>query len=454
MSSAGLPPPLPRPSVFISYASDDRAAARKLRDTLASAGLEVWYDENELGGGDAWDQKIRKQIRDCDYFMPVISAVTERRKEGYFRREWRLACERTLDMADDVLFLLPVSIDETSEHGARVPDRFLTVQWLRAPNGDSTAALQTLIKRLLAGEHHAPPRPPLMGRSGRDGGDHHPPRMPPFPPAPEKNGIGNGLRFLAEVFWWCLTVVWMLFAKMPRWARAVLMIWFVFTIMGISNCRFGSAAKKKESEVSSDEIRAAVEEALKAAGKAADAKAGDATPKTEHLPDYARVGADMARRFGKGQIDLKAAGKPLVLVPFTAPSSDAASAQFARAVFRSCYAELLVARSRDIGIAEPNATATATAAPPAVPDEDPLVTVGRNLGATFILGAKLSPINDVPHLVVKLIKIADGATVWTDSYRVSAHDSAITGTKISEAVLAHVPAAKRRPTAPPTPPVP
>src|SRR3954462_5983613 len=115
MSSAGNPPPAPRPSVFISYASDDRAAARKMRDTLASAGLEVWYDENELGGGDAWDQKIRKQIRDCDYFMPVISAVTERRKEGYFRREGRLACERTLDMADDVLFLLPVSIDETSE---------------------------------------------------------------------------------------------------------------------------------------------------------------------------------------------------------------------------------------------------------------------------------------------------------------------------------------------------
>src|SRR5438270_10483578 len=122
MSSVGNPPPALRPSVFISYASEDRAAARALRDTLASGGLEVWYDENELGGGDAWDQKIRRQIRDCDYFMPVISASTERRKEGYFRREWRLAAERTMDMADDVLFLLPVVIDGTSEAGARVPD--------------------------------------------------------------------------------------------------------------------------------------------------------------------------------------------------------------------------------------------------------------------------------------------------------------------------------------------
>src|SRR4051812_28475137 len=90
MSSAeNTPPPGPRPSVFISYASEDRAAAKALRDGLLAMGLEVWYDENELTGGDAWDQKIRRQIRDCDYFMPVISATTERRKEGYFRREWR-----------------------------------------------------------------------------------------------------------------------------------------------------------------------------------------------------------------------------------------------------------------------------------------------------------------------------------------------------------------------------
>jgi hypothetical protein len=66
-------PPAPRPTVFISYASEDRAAARSLRDALDAAGLDVWYDENELSGGDAWDQKIRRQIRDCEYFMPVIS---------------------------------------------------------------------------------------------------------------------------------------------------------------------------------------------------------------------------------------------------------------------------------------------------------------------------------------------------------------------------------------------
>src|ERR1700726_1139901 len=134
----------PRPSVFLSYASEDRQAARLLRDALPGFGLEVWYDESELGGGELWDQKIRKQIRECDYFMPLISAQTEARREGYFRREWRLAVERTLDMADDHPFLLPVVIDATSQSGARVPEKFLSIQWVRAPGGQANAALQSL----------------------------------------------------------------------------------------------------------------------------------------------------------------------------------------------------------------------------------------------------------------------------------------------------------------------
>src|SRR6204780_3596688 len=143
------------PTVFLSYASSDREAARVLRDALPTFGMEVWYDESDLGGGDIWDQKIRKQIRECDYFMPLISANTEARHEGYFRREWRLAVERTLDMADDHLFLLPVVIDATDESRARVPEKFLAVQWLRLPGGQTSPALEALCRRLGSGD--APP---------------------------------------------------------------------------------------------------------------------------------------------------------------------------------------------------------------------------------------------------------------------------------------------------------
>ena len=78
-------------AVFLSYASQDAEAARRIAEALREGGVEVWFDQNELIGGDAWDTKIRGQIASCALFVPVISATTQARREGYFRIEWRLA---------------------------------------------------------------------------------------------------------------------------------------------------------------------------------------------------------------------------------------------------------------------------------------------------------------------------------------------------------------------------
>ena len=78
-------------AVFLSYASQDAEAAARICEALRAAGIEVWLDQSELRGGDAWDRKIRKQIQGCALFVPVISANTQVRLEGYFRLEWRLA---------------------------------------------------------------------------------------------------------------------------------------------------------------------------------------------------------------------------------------------------------------------------------------------------------------------------------------------------------------------------
>jgi hypothetical protein len=74
----------PTRAVFISYASEDGEQAKHIASALRSAGVEVWFDQNELRGGDAWDRHIRKQIHDCFLFMPVISASSDARTEGYF----------------------------------------------------------------------------------------------------------------------------------------------------------------------------------------------------------------------------------------------------------------------------------------------------------------------------------------------------------------------------------
>ena len=73
-------------AVFLSYASQDAEAAQKICEALRAAGIEVWFDQSELRGGDAWNRRIREQIHDCRVFIPIISANSERRDEGYFRR--------------------------------------------------------------------------------------------------------------------------------------------------------------------------------------------------------------------------------------------------------------------------------------------------------------------------------------------------------------------------------
>ena len=124
-------------SVFLSYASQDAEAARRICDALRAAGLDVWFDQNELRGGDAWDASIRKKIKDCALFVPIISTNTDARSEGYFRLEWKLAVDRSHLMADDHAFLLPVVIDRTADATARVPDKFREVQWTHLPGGEA-----------------------------------------------------------------------------------------------------------------------------------------------------------------------------------------------------------------------------------------------------------------------------------------------------------------------------
>ena len=130
------------PAVFLSYASEDAGAAQRICETLRAGGIEVWFDQSELRGGDVWDAAIRRQIKACALFMPIISANSHAREEGYFRLEWKLAVDRSHLMASEKAFLLPVVVDATHDADARVPDKFREVQWTRLPEGEDTARLR------------------------------------------------------------------------------------------------------------------------------------------------------------------------------------------------------------------------------------------------------------------------------------------------------------------------
>jgi tetratricopeptide (TPR) repeat protein len=138
-------------AIFLSYASQDADAARRICDALRAAGLEVWFDQNELTGGDAWDQKIRKQIKECALFVPIISVNTNAREEGYFRREWNIAVDRMMDMADHKAFLFPVILDGLSEASAVVPEKFRERQWTRLNDDGAIKSFAARLSKVASG---------------------------------------------------------------------------------------------------------------------------------------------------------------------------------------------------------------------------------------------------------------------------------------------------------------
>jgi hypothetical protein len=381
----------PRPTVFISYASEDREAARILKDAIPAFGLEVWHDESELGGGEAWDQKIRRQIRDCDYFMPLVSAQTEARHEGYFRREWRLAVERTLDMADDHLFLLPIVIDDTDQAVARVPEKFLAVQWLKVPGGRPTRALETLCRRVASADTKvsAPPEP----RRRQPKPAALPVRSAEFPRAEP----GQRMRFWAEVFVWACRSVWAVFKRLPRWLRIIVYLWLAIVL--ISRCdslRHNDAA----------DISPAKVEKLKAIS--------EKYPSTLNKNDLIKLGTEIAKNVSDDS-DKDEDGSALLAIPFTAPAGDTAAQNLAESAFATAYGKVSLSHHGQVSV---------TTEPLVSRDLGAALERGRVSHSVYVLWGTVDTVGKAQALTVKIAKVADGSVIWSKTYPAAGADPA------------------------------
>ncbi|MHB8814592.1 MAG: TIR domain-containing protein [Steroidobacteraceae bacterium] len=407
----------PRPTVFLSYASEDRSAAQRIRDALPGFGMEVWYDESDLVGGDAWDQKIRRQIRECAYFMPVISAHTEARHEGYFRREWRLAVERTLDMADDHVFLLPVVIDATTEAGARVPEKFRAVQWLRAPDGQPTAALEALCRRLASGGDPVPvaaePQrtmhaPPALRPAKRRGAP-----LPEFPPFPREEP-GQRVRFWFQVAGWIFQWAWAAFQRLPRWVRILVYVWAgIFLLSRLT-------PPDHSDDRPPPKISATQAEKLR---ELSSTHVGGWT-----AADTARLIAQIAKEVPGEAGDDSATKAAVLAIPFVVPAKDPAAQKLAGSVFTQMYGRLALARHGHVGVglaAQPLAKLDASAA----------LAQGRAHDSTYIVYGAVAGSGSDERLTVKVIEVDDGSVAWSKSYPVTGADPA----GIAEEVSANVP---------------
>ena len=150
-----LPPAreMPDNAVFISYAREDLAAVQRIKAGLEAAGVTTWFDMERLESGDDYDRKIQRNIARCAWFIPVVSANTQRRQEAYFRREWSYAMDRARNMADSALFIVPVVIDGTDAGHALVPDHFKALHFTALRDGEVTPDFARRLAELVRGPH-------------------------------------------------------------------------------------------------------------------------------------------------------------------------------------------------------------------------------------------------------------------------------------------------------------
>jgi hypothetical protein len=112
---------------------------QRIKAGLEAVGVTTWFDMERLEAGDDYDRKIARNIARCSFFIAVVSATTQGRHEGYFRREWSYAIDRARNMADGALFILPVTIDATTAREALVPDKFQALHFTQLTDGDVTS---------------------------------------------------------------------------------------------------------------------------------------------------------------------------------------------------------------------------------------------------------------------------------------------------------------------------
>jgi hypothetical protein len=115
VSAAPQGPDFKPDSVFISYASEDREYALKVKQAFDEAGVDVWFDQTNLVSGDLYKRKIDENIWNCSCFVPLISQNTETwdGDPRYFRTEWRKAIDRERYFGSTYPFIRPILLDNT-----------------------------------------------------------------------------------------------------------------------------------------------------------------------------------------------------------------------------------------------------------------------------------------------------------------------------------------------------
>jgi hypothetical protein len=135
--------------VFVSYAKEDGTAASRIKEALEAAGVDVFFDKDDLYAGEAWAAKLQRSISKASLFIAVISKNTMPTPQTrYFRREWDQAADEAKGRPGTMSFIIPVVIDETTLEAVDPPEKFFIAQWETLPAGQPSEKFIEQVKQL------------------------------------------------------------------------------------------------------------------------------------------------------------------------------------------------------------------------------------------------------------------------------------------------------------------
>ena len=107
--------------VFLSYAREDIEIAQRIYIDLISIGVEVWFDKKNLRPGEKWKTAISKAIKECKYFLAIISK-TSVDKKGFVQKELHQALEVLEEVPEHHIFVIPVRTENCMPSNSKLLD--------------------------------------------------------------------------------------------------------------------------------------------------------------------------------------------------------------------------------------------------------------------------------------------------------------------------------------------
>jgi len=132
--------------IFLSYSWDDKVIVERLKNEFEKNGVQVFFDDDELKTGDRYNQVIKKYIKNCDYFLPIISKNSIEDKNRYvYDKEWKSAI--VLDGYKDESYIRPYIIDDTPPTDDRIPEEIRNINIEKVI---ALGELGTVVRRFIA----------------------------------------------------------------------------------------------------------------------------------------------------------------------------------------------------------------------------------------------------------------------------------------------------------------